>query len=121
MNDPPMTVMLNSGATQAQETAQCDHNSRLTHVGAAGPNRGAITTTLNGAYDFAYNAATWTIAYTTTINSGVTATQLGHESAGRLTPADGAATRLRVLAVRRRGQRGGSLRVRPMRRIGPLI
>ena len=40
---------------------------------------------LAGADDYAYKAAAWTTAYTTTVNSVVTATQLGHDPAGRLT------------------------------------
>jgi YD repeat-containing protein len=82
MDDLPLTVTLHSGARQAQETLTYDPDSRLTHVGTSGP--GGVSNPLSGSFDYGYNGAGWTTAYTTTVNGAVTATQLAHDDLGRL-------------------------------------
>ena len=68
---------------RVQQTAQFDVNRRMTNLGALGPS--GVASPLNSAYYYAYNAATWTTAYTTKVNGTETAAQLGHFPAGRLT------------------------------------
>jgi len=68
-----------------QEQAAYDPNSRLTHVGATGPNTGSSATTLNSAYDYGYNAVGWTTGLTWTVNGAMTTTQITHDAQGRVT------------------------------------
>ncbi len=67
------------------EQAAYDPNSRLTHVGATGPNTGSSATTLSSGYDYGYNAVGWTTGLTWTVNGAVTTTQVAHDAQGRVT------------------------------------
>ncbi len=81
-----------SGATTAitmpggvNETAGYDGDTRVTSVGATGPNTGSPATTLNSAYMYGYNASGWTTS-TTTLSGTDTIT---HDALGRVTAETG--------------------------------
>ena len=82
-----MTLHSDTPSAQVQQTAQYDPNNEVTHLTALGPS--GVANRLNSAYDYAYNGAGWTTALTWTVNTTgtdmVTATQLAHDSLGRLT------------------------------------
>jgi len=77
-----------SGSTTAitmpggvNETAGYDGDTRVTSVGATGPNTGSPATTLNSAYMYGYNASGWTTS-TTTLSGTDT---IAHDALRRVT------------------------------------
>ncbi|MDR3662242.1 MAG: hypothetical protein P4L86_17990, partial [Mycobacterium sp.] len=86
-DDFPTQISLPGSVNQH---GQYDGANRTTHVDAIGPT--GVSSPLNNAYDYGYDAAGWTNGITTTVSGSATTLAVSHDALGHLTGATGTGT-----------------------------